>query len=79
MNRRESFKYIVGSIGVLVLSPKSFAEGTVSPEALEKWKAMTPEQREKLREKYRTFKALNPEQKEKLIRNSKRYSNMTME
>jgi gas vesicle protein len=78
MNRREAFKYIAGSIGILFLSPKSFAENTeVSSETLEKWKSMTPQQRENFREKYRKFKTLNPEQKEKLIRNSKRFANLT--
>jgi Zn-dependent oligopeptidase len=80
MNRRESMQLILGSLGLLIVSPQNlFADAKVSSEALEKWKALSPEQREKMRERFRKFKGLSFEQRQRLIQNSKRFAGMSPE
>ena len=77
MNRRESFKLILGTVGVFILSSNGVVQANpVSKEALDKWKSLSPQEKEKLRERYRKFKALSPEAREKLIVNSKRFKNL---
>src|SRR3989304_2937316 len=45
--------------------------GEVTPEKLERWRTMTPEEREKVRERYRRWKELPPERKERILERRK--------
>lgn len=46
---------------------RSAQAGQVTPEKLERWRAMTPEERGKIRERYRRWKDLPPERRESIL------------
>ena len=41
--------------------------GEVTPEKIERWRTMTPEDRERIRERYHRWKELPPERKERIL------------
>lgn len=41
--------------------------GEITPEKLERWRNMPPEEREKIRERYRRWKSLTPGQRERIL------------
>ena len=41
--------------------------GEITPEKLERWRSMPPEEREKIRERYRRWKSLPPERRERIL------------
>jgi len=47
--------------------------GQLTPEKIERWRRMSPEERERIRERYRRWKALPPERRERLLERSRRW------
>lgn len=67
-------------------SASRFAEGVrmaqageVTPEKLERWRAMTPEEREKLRGRYHRWKELSPERRERILERRRMYRELPEE
>lgn len=54
--------------GAIVAQP-----GRVTPEKVERWRRMPPDQRERIRERYRRFKDLPPERRERYMDRSRRW------
>lgn len=42
--------------------------GEITPEKIERWRRMTPDQRKRIRERYRRWKALPPERRERVLK-----------
>lgn len=51
----------------------------VSPERLERWRAMPPEERERIRERYRQWKELPPEKRERILERHRRWRELPEE
>jgi hypothetical protein len=51
----------------------------VSPERLERWRAMPPEERERIRERYRRWKELPPEKRERIMERHRRWRELPEE
>jgi hypothetical protein len=47
--------------------------GRVTPEKLERWRGMSPEERDRIRERYRRWKELPPERRDRLMERSRRW------
>lgn len=47
--------------------------GQVTPERIERWRRMSPEEREQIRERYRRWKDLPPERRERSLERSRRW------
>jgi hypothetical protein len=47
--------------------------GEVTPEKIERWRTMTPEERERIRERYRRWKELPPERKARILERRRRW------
>lgn len=47
--------------------------GEITPEKLERWRQKTPEERERIRERYHRWKEMSPEQRERIIERRKRW------
>jgi len=47
--------------------------GEITPDRLERWRQMTPEERERVRERYRRWKELPPEQQERILERRRRW------
>ncbi len=53
--------------------------GEVTPEKLGRWRSMTPEERERLRERYRRWKTLSPERRKQILERRQRWSRLPEE
>ncbi|MDH3238079.1 MAG: DUF3106 domain-containing protein [Deltaproteobacteria bacterium] len=53
--------------------------GEVTPEKLDRWRSMTPEEREKYRERYRRWEKLPPERRKKILERRQRWSKLPEE
>jgi hypothetical protein len=53
--------------------------GEVTPEKLERWRTMTPEERERIRRRYHRWKELPPEQRERILERRKRWRELPEE
>lgn len=53
--------------------------GELTPEKLEQWRAMTPEEREKLRDRYHRWKELPPERRERILERRRMYRELPEE
>ncbi len=51
----------------------------LSPERLERWRAMSPEERERFRERYRRWKELSPEQRERIMERKRQWRELPEE
>ena len=51
----------------------------LSPERLERWRTMSPEERERVRERYRRWKELSPEQRERIKERNRRWRELPEE
>ena len=51
----------------------------VSPERLERWRSMSPEERERIRERYRRWKELPPEERERIKERHRRWRELPEE
>jgi hypothetical protein len=51
----------------------------LSPGRLERWRAMPPEERERIRERYRRWKELPPEQRERIMERNRRWRELPEE
>ncbi len=70
------------SLGILLPFPgTAFADvpARVSPERLERWRAMPPEERERIRERYRRWKELPPEKRERILERHRRWRELPEE
>lgn len=47
--------------------------GEVTPEKIERWRRMSPEERARIRERYRQWKALPPERRDRLVERTRRW------
>ena len=47
--------------------------GEISPDKLERWRSMPPEERERIRERYHRWKELPPEKKERILERRRRW------
>lgn len=47
--------------------------GQLTPDKIERWRRMSPEERERIRERYRQWKALPPERRERLLERRERW------
>ncbi len=54
-------------------------EGSPSPDRLERWREMSPEERERIRERYRRWKDLPPEKRERIIERNRRWMKLPPE
>ena len=52
---------------------------SISPERLERWRAMPPEERERIRERYRRWKELPPEKRERILERHRRWRELPEE
>lgn len=59
--------------------PEVARPGIVTPENLERWRSMTPEEREKIRRRYHRWKDLSPERRERILERRKRWRALTEE
>ena len=53
--------------------------GDVTPEKLERWRTMTPEERERIRRRYHRWKELPPERRERILERRKRWRELPEE
>ena len=53
--------------------------GAVKPEMLQRWQNMTPEQREKIRERMQRWRAMTPEERQRILQNMERFRKLTPE
>ncbi len=53
--------------------------GEVTPEKLDRWRSMTPEEREKYRQRYRRWEKLPPERRKRILERRQRWSNLPAE
>ena len=53
--------------------------GEVTPEKLERWRTMTPEERERIRRRYHRWKELPPERRERILEGRKRWRELPEE
>lgn len=53
--------------------------GDVTPEKLERWRSMTPEERDRYRKRYRRWKRLTPERRKRILENRRRWNNLPEE
>jgi Protein of unknown function (DUF3106) len=53
--------------------------GVVTPENLERWRSMTPEERERIRRRYHRWKELSPERRERILERRKRWRELSEE
>ena len=51
----------------------------LSKERLERWRAMSPEERERIRERYRRWKELSPEQRARIVERKRRWRELPEE
>jgi len=51
----------------------------LSPERIERWRAMSPEERERIRERYRRWQELSPEQQERIKERKRRWRELPEE
>lgn len=47
--------------------------GEITPDKVERWRRMTPEERERIRERYHRWKELPPEQRERILERKRRW------
>jgi hypothetical protein len=52
---------------------------SIPPERLERWRAMPPEERERIRERYRRWKELPPEKRERIMERKRRWRELPEE
>lgn len=50
--------------------------GKVTPEKLERWRSMPPEQKDRIRNRYRRWKNLSPERRERILEHGKRWGKL---
>lgn len=50
--------------------------GKVTPEKLERWRSMSPENKERIRERYRHWKTLSPERRERILEHRRRWGKL---
>jgi len=50
--------------------------GEVTPDKLDRWRTMTPEERERYRERYRRWKTLPPERRERILERRRRWRDL---
>lgn len=53
--------------------------GEVTPEKLDRWRSMTPEERERFRERYRRWEKLPPERRKSILERRQRWSELPEE
>ena len=53
--------------------------GEVTPEKLDRWRSMTPEERERLRKRYLRWKSLSPERRKQILERRQRWSKLPEE
>jgi len=53
--------------------------GEITPEKIERWRRMPPEQRERIRERYRRWKALPPERRERVLERRRTWGSLPRE
>lgn len=53
--------------------------GEVPPERLERWRSMSPGERDRIRERYRRWKELPPEERERILERRRRWENLPRE
>jgi hypothetical protein len=70
-------------VGVLAASPEAetatqgrTAKAPIGQEALQRWQQLPPEEKERLRERYREYQQLPPEQQQRLRQNLERFRKM---
>jgi len=51
----------------------------ISPGRLERWRAMSPEERERIRKRYRRWKELSPERRERIMERNRRWRELPEE
>jgi hypothetical protein len=61
------------------IAPDRPQGGPISPERLERWRAMPPEERERIRERYRRWKELPPEKRERILERHRRWRELPEE
>ena len=61
------------------IAPDHPEGGPISPERLERWRAMPPEERERIRERYRRWKELPPEKRERILERQRRWRELPEE
>jgi len=54
-------------------------EAALSPDRIERWRSMSPEERERIRERYRRWKELTPEQRERVKARHRRWRELPEE
>ena len=61
------------------IAPDRLRGEPVSPERLERWRSMSPEERERIRERYRRWKELPPEERERIKERHRRWRELPEE
>jgi len=61
------------------VAPDHPGKGFLSPERLERWRAMSPGERERIRERYRRWKELPPEKRERILERRRRWRELPEE
>jgi len=61
------------------ISPDRPRGEPLSPERLERWRSMSPEERDRIRERYRRWKELSPEQQERIRERKRRWRELPEE
>ncbi len=51
-------------------------EGKVTPEKLERWRSMPPEEKERIRKRYREWKDLSPERRERILKHGREWGKL---
>ncbi|MGA6994105.1 MAG: DUF3106 domain-containing protein [Candidatus Deferrimicrobiaceae bacterium] len=59
--------------------PRMAQAGEVTPEKLDRWRSMTPEERERYRERYSRWKELPPERRKRILERRRRWSTLPEE
>ena len=50
--------------------------GEVTPDKIERWRSMSPDERERIRERYREWKKLSPQRKERILDTRRRWEKL---
>jgi hypothetical protein len=61
------------------IAPEPSRRESLSQERLERWRAMSPEERERIRERYRRWKELPPEQRARIMERKRRWRELPEE
>jgi len=69
-----------GSSGISGAGRLQLAQaGEITPEKIERWRRMTPEQRERIRERYRRWKSLPPERRNRVLKRRRTWRSLPPE